>query len=105
MGEQKILFIAYNMKLQFILIASTLAVTFSKNIPVPQLNRNTKKNLKNLSNNAEAFLAANGVTVDLDGRVQQAGTAIKPQLNQIKQQANKVANTYGVGIWDKSLIP
>merc|ERR1711997_1411734 len=103
MGEQKILFIAYNMKLQFIFLASTLAVTFSKNIPVPGLNKNTKKNADKLTNQAakkaEALLAANGVKVDIDGKIQSAIAAGKPQIDAIKNEANKEYNkfsdTYG----------
>merc|ERR1712026_240602 len=106
--EQKILIKAYNMKLQFICLASTLAVTFSRNVPVPSLNQKTEKNLQRLSNNAinkaQQLLADNGVTVDLSGKIQNAANAGKPQLKAIGQKANqelnKISNTYGS--WDLS---
>merc|ERR1712178_46557 len=108
--EQKITIKAYNMKLQFILLASTLALTFSKNIPVPALNKNTERNLSKLSNNAarkaEALLASKGVKVDIDGKLQSAVKAGKPQLDAIKLQANqqyqKFSETYGN--WDVAQI-
>merc|ERR1711980_7078 len=104
--EQKNLIKAYNMKLQFICLASTLAVTFSRNVPVPKLNQRTEKNLQRLSNNAinkaQQLLADNGVTVDLSGKIQNAANAGKPQLKAIGQKANqefnKISNTYGS--WD-----
>merc|ERR1712035_167602 len=104
--EQKNLIKAYNMKLQFICLASTLAVTFSRNVPVPSLNQKTEKNLQRLSNNAinkaQQILADNGVTVDLSGKLQNAANAGKPQLKAIGQKANqefnKLSNTYGS--WD-----
>merc|ERR1712178_322876 len=110
MGEQKILIKAYNMKLQFICLASTLAVTFSRNVPVPSLNQKTEKNLQRLSNNAinkaQQLLADNGVTVDLSGKLQNAANAGKPQLKAIGQKANqelnKISNTYGS--WDLSQL-
>merc|ERR1712035_105191 len=106
--EQKNLIKAYNMKLQFICLASTLAVTFSRNVPVPTLNQRTEKNLQRLSNNAinkaQQLLADNGVTVDLSGKLQNAANAGKPQLKAIGQKANqefnKISNTYGN--WDLS---
>merc|ERR1711980_12647 len=104
--EQKNLIKAYNMKLQFICLASTLAVTFSRNVPVPKLNQRTEKNLQKLSNNAinkaQQLLADNGVTVDLSGKIGNAVNAGKPQLNAFGQKANqefnKLSNTYGS--WD-----
>ena len=94
------------MKLQFICLASTLAVAFSRNVPVPSLNQRTEKNLQRLSNNAinkaQQLLADNGVTVDLSGKLQNAANAGKPQLKAIGQKANqefnKLSNTYGS--WD-----
>merc|ERR1712035_64073 len=108
--EQKNLIKAYNMKLQFICLASTLAVTFSRNVPVPSLNKKTEKNLQRLSNNAinkaQQLLADNGVTVDLSGKLQNAANAGKPQLKAIGQKANqeykKLSNTYGN--WDLSQL-
>jgi len=90
------------MKLQIIFLASTLALTFSKNIPQVKLNRNTKGNLNKLANNAENFLADKGVTIDLDGRVKQASQAVQPQVNAIKNQANQLANQFGD--WDLGQI-
>merc|ERR1712241_1131182 len=94
MGEQKILFIAYNMKLQFIFLASTLALTFSKNIPVPELNKETEKNVKQLTNTAlrktQNFLKANGVEIkSLRQRLDNALNAGVPQLNAVKNEADK----------------
>merc|ERR1711893_235751 len=101
MGEQKNLIKAYNMKLQFICLASTLAVTFSRNVPVPSLNQRTEKNLQRLSNNAinkaQQLLADNGVTVDLSGKLQMK--AIGQKANQ---ELNKLSNTYGN--WDLSQL-
>merc|ERR1711980_35833 len=104
--EQKNLIKAYNMKLQFICLASTLAVTFSRNVPVPALNQRTENNLKKLSRNAinkaQQILADNGVTVDLSGKIQNAANAGKPQLQamgqKVNQEVNKLSNTYGN--WD-----
>merc|ERR1711980_67278 len=104
--EQKNLIKAYNMKLQFICLASTLAVTFSRNVPVPALNQRTENNLKKLSRNAinkaQQILADNGVTVDLSGKLQNAANAGKPQLQamgqKVNQEFNKISNTYGN--WD-----
>merc|ERR1712241_592150 len=94
MGEQKILFIAYNMKLQLIFLASTLALTFSKNIPVPELNKETEKNVKQLTNTAlrktQNFLKANGVEIkSLRQRLDNALNAGVPQLNAVKNEADK----------------
>merc|ERR1712046_329187 len=87
MGEQKILRTAYNMKLQFIFLASTLALTFSKNIPVPALDDKTKKNVNKLAKNAvkqvQTVLKENGVEVkNLQGKI------VKGAANQ---EYNKVA--------------
>merc|ERR1711997_1116532 len=103
MGEQKILFTAYNMKLQFIFLASTLAVTFSKNIPVPELKQNTKNKVnkltKNAANKAQALLAANGVSVDVNAKLNNALNAGKPQFDAVKKEADKkyteFSSTYG----------
>merc|ERR1712025_1071802 len=97
MGEQKILFIAYNMKLQFIFLASTLALTFSKNIPVPELNQDTEKNVKKLTNTAlkktQNLLKDNGVEVkNLRQRLNNALNAGVPQLNAAKNEADKLYN-------------
>merc|ERR1712027_170699 len=94
MGEQKIHFIAYNMKLQFIFLASTLALTYSKNIPVPELNKETEKNVKQLTNTAvrktQNFLKANGVEIkSLRQRLDNALNAGVPQLKAVKNEADK----------------
>merc|ERR1712027_201007 len=94
MGEQKIHFIAYNMKLQFIFLASTLALTYSKNIPVPELNKETEKNVKQLTNTAvrktQNFLKANGVEIkSLRQRLDNALNAGVPQLNAVKNEADE----------------
>merc|ERR1712173_156333 len=103
MGEQKILFTAYNMKLQIIFLASTLAVTFSKNIPVPKLKQKTKEKVNALANSAankaQALLAANGVSVDVNAKLNNAINAGKPQFNAVKKEADKkyteFSSTYG----------
>merc|ERR1712046_366229 len=110
MGEQKNHFTEQNMKLQFIFLASSMAVIFSKNLPVPGLNKNTQHGVNKLKNNAakkaEALLAAQGVKVDVDGRLKKLEDSVKPQLNQIKnkanQQYNQFSNTYGK--WDLGQI-
>merc|ERR1712046_547272 len=97
MGEQKILCTAYNMKLQFIFLASTLALTFSKNIPVPALDDKTKKNVNKLAKNAvkqvQTVLKENGVEVkNLQGKIDNALNAGSLQVKNVKGAANQEYN-------------
>merc|ERR1712046_511333 len=97
MGEQKLLFTAYNMKLQFILLASTLALTFSKNIPVPALDDKTKKNVNKLASNAvksvQNVLKKNGVEVkNLQGKIASALKSGSIQSKNIENKANEEYN-------------
>merc|ERR1712046_211305 len=97
MGEQKILRTAYNMKLQFIFLASTLALTFSKNIPVPALDDKTKKNVNKLAKNAvkqvQTVLKENGVEVkNLQGKIDNALNAGSLQVKNVKGAANQEYN-------------
>merc|ERR1712241_124865 len=94
MGEQKILLFYFNMKLQLIFLASTLALTYSKNIPVPELNKETEKNVNQLTNTAlrktQNFLKANGVEIkSLRQRLNNAVNAGVPQLKAVKNEADK----------------
>merc|ERR1739848_327960 len=94
--EQKNLFIAYNMKLQFIFLASTLALTFSKNIPKP-LNKETTNNVNKLANNAvkttQKLLKENGVEVkNLKVKIVNALKAGEIQGKNMKNKANEEYN-------------
>merc|ERR1711899_392751 len=85
------------MKLQFILLASTLALTFSKNIPVPALDDKTKKNVNKLASNAvksvQNVLKKNGVEVkNLQGKIDNALNAGLIQVKNAGEQANKEYN-------------
>jgi len=91
------------MKLQFIFLASTLALTFSKNIPknipLPELNEKTQNNIAKLGSNAvktaQDLLKKNGVKVNIQAKLQQALKAGDMQLkkgqNEANNQYNKVA--------------
>merc|ERR1712154_381934 len=97
MGEQKNLCTAYNMKLQFIFLASTLALTFSKNIPKPALNKETKNNVNKLAKNAvksvNQVLKKNGVEVkNLQGRINSALNAGSLQVKNVEGKANEEYN-------------
>jgi hypothetical protein len=84
------------MKLQFALIASTLAVAFSRNIPKVKLNKGTQKKVNQILNKAatkaESQLSNLGINADLSQSASDALNAAKPQLNQMENQLNQAFN-------------
>jgi hypothetical protein len=86
------------MKLQFALIASTLAVAFSRNLPKVKLNKGTQKKVNQILNKAatkaEGKLSNLGINADLSQSASDALDAVQPQLNQMETQLNQAFNKF-----------